>query len=234
MIAVALFAAVMSQDVCNAALIEARARAMAFDTDGAIARLRAGANAGCDVEVALAFLQGLAAGRTAATRGGDEPSLQPLRTQIAAIERRAVAASPDSIAALVLRAAAAAAQSELGELLAYISQALQEERARGARGLQGAPIISAHEVAGELWLEVHRYDDAVAAFRTARGASGDTPRLTAGLARALVRQRSTRDACLEYRRLVADPDAGRPSMAGARAEAQRVLAQPDCQATVAR
>jgi cytochrome c-type biogenesis protein CcmH/NrfG len=182
------------------------------------------------VEVPIAFMQGLVEARTARARGGDDASLRPLRTLIASIERRAAPGTPQEIAALLLRAAAAAAQNEHGELLAYLSQALQVERARGARGLSGAPILSADELAGEFWLDVHRYDDAVAAFRTARGAVGDTPRLTAGLARALARQRLTTDACSEYRRLAAHPGARRPSMAGELAEAERVLAQPDCRA----
>ena len=233
MIGVAVLAAVMSQDICASALVEARALAVRMDTDGAVARLEAGARSGCDMEVPVAFLKGLAAGRAASARGGDEASLRPLTDLIAVIDQRAQPGSPEEIAALLLHAAAAAAQSERDELFAYLAQALQVERARGARGLAGAPILTAHELAGELWLEVHRYDDAVAAFRIARGASGDSPRLTTGLARALAGQRSMADACSEYRRLSTDAS-GRPSMARELAEADAFLAQPACRAGDAR
>jgi hypothetical protein len=228
MMGVAVLAAVMSQDICASTLGEARALAVRLDTEGAVIRLEAGARSGCDVELAVAFLKALAAGRAAWARGGDEASLRPLQELIAVIEQRTQPGSPEEIAVLLIRAIAAAAQNERDELFAYLSQALQVERARGARGLSGAPILTAHELAGELWLDVHRYDDAVAAFRIARGASGDSPRLVAGLARALARQRSTADACIEYRRLNADASARLPSMARELAEARAFLAQPAC------
>jgi hypothetical protein len=234
MMGVAVLAAVMSQDICGSALGEARALAVRMDTEGAVIRLEAGAKSGCDVDVAVAFLKALAAGRAAWARGGDEASLRPLKELIAVIEQRTQPGSPEEIAVLLIRATAAAAQNERDELFAYLSQALQVERARGARGLSGAPILTAHELAGELWLDVHRYDDAVAAFRIARGASGDSPRLVAGLARALARQRSTADACTEYRRLTADASARLPSMARELAEARAFLALPACRAGDAR
>lgn len=233
MIAVALLAAVMSQDVCERALVEARALALHMDADGAVARLEA-ARTSCDVEVPIAFLKALAVARAASARGGDEVSLRPLKDLIAVVERRARPGSSEEIAVLLIRAAIAAAQSEHDELFAYLSQALQVERARGVRGLAGAPILTAHEVAGELWLEVYRYDDAAAAFRIARGASGDSPRLLAGLARALARQQSTADACAEYRRLSTDSSARVPSMARELAEAEAFLAQPACRVGDAR
>ena len=234
MIAGPLLAAVMSQDVCASALAEARALAVRMDTDGAVARLEAGAGTGCDVEVPVAFLRALTVARAASARGGDEASLRPIKSLLAVIERRAQPGSAEEIAVLLIHAATAAAQSEHDELFAYLSQALQVERARGVRRLAGAPILTAHEVAGELWLEVYRYDDAAAAFRIARGASGDSPRLLAGLARALARQRSTADACTEYRRLSTDASARVPSMERELAEAEAFLAQPACRAGEAR
>ena len=101
----------------------------------------------------------------------------------------------------MLRAAVAAAQSERDEMSVLLAQALQVERGRGARGLGGAPLIAAHEMAGELWLQVHRFDEAAAAYRVARGYAADSPRVTAGLARALARQNQVPQACEEYRRL---------------------------------
>ena len=234
MLAVALLAAVMGQDVCASALAETRALAVRMDVDGAVVRLEVAARTGCDIEVPIAYLKALTIARDASARGGDEVSLRPLNDLIAVLERRAQPGSSEEVAVLVIRAAIAAAQSEHDELFAYLSQALQVERARGVQGLAGAPVLTAHEVAGELWLEVHRYDDAEAAFRIARGASGDSPRLLAGLARALARQRSTVDACREYRRLSADASARVPSMQRELAEAEAFLAQPACRGREAR
>ena len=44
----------------------------------------------------------------------------------------------------------------------------------------GAPFGAAHEVAGELWLQVHRYEDARRFFARAVERQGKTPRLALG------------------------------------------------------
>ena len=54
---------------------------------------------------------------------------------------------------------------------------------------QGAPIVSAYEVAGDLWLQVHRFDDARRAYVTAAEQVGSTRRVTLGLARTAVASR---------------------------------------------
>jgi cytochrome c-type biogenesis protein CcmH/NrfG len=48
-------------------------------------------------------------------------------------------------------------------------------------------VISALEVAGELWLQVHRFEDARAAFERAARQVGTTPRIADGLARSVPR-----------------------------------------------
>ena len=64
----------------------------------------------------------------------------------------------------MLQAAVAAAQSERESLSLFIEQAMQLEATRLSARLAGAPIITAHEAAGELWLQVHRYEDARRAY----------------------------------------------------------------------
>ena len=64
----------------------------------------------------------------------------------------------------MLQAAAAAAQSEREEMRLYLDTAIRMETLQRAAGLAGAPIIAAAETAGDLWLQVHRYDEARRAY----------------------------------------------------------------------
>jgi hypothetical protein len=227
--AVALFLLLQTAR-CDAALLAARTHVLRMDTTRAEATLTARGLESCDLELPLIYLRGLVAARAAYARGGDEASLAPVRAAIAAVGERAALGEVAEIAGFVLRAAVAAAQSERDELSVLLAQALQVERGRGARGLGGAPLIAAHEVAGDLWLQVHRFDEAAAAFRVARGYAADSPRVTAGLARALARQNQVPQACEEYRRLTAQAGALRPAMTEELTEAARYLGQAACPA----
>jgi hypothetical protein len=90
---------------------------------------------------------------------------------------------PAEIARLVLLAAAAAAQSERDEMAVYLTHAVEMESLQRAAGQPGAPGLSALEAAGDLWLQVYRYDEARAAYERAAREIGMTPRVKAGLAR---------------------------------------------------
>lgn len=219
---------------CGAVLTAARAHLVLMDAARAEVELRNGARSGCDVGLAGAYLQGLLAARAAYTTGGDDASLAPVREAVAVAGERAALGEVAEIVGFVLRAGIAAAQSERDEMAVMLAQALQVERARGARGLTGAPLLSAHEVAGELWLQVHRYDEAAAAFRVARAFAGDSPRVTLGLARALARQQQTTAACEEYRRLAAQVRTPRAAMREALDEAADYQRQPACRPAAGR
>ena len=169
-------------------LKEARTRVQAFDMAGAVGYLRDPAADCGDIEVAALYLEGLAAAMNAYKLGGSEESLLPVREAIGELERiSAQRPGQAEVARLVLVAAAAAAQSEREEMGAFLTHALAMESLQLAAGQPGAPVLSAHEVAGELWLQVHRFDDARAAFARAAEQVGTTPRITAGLARATPR-----------------------------------------------
>ena len=236
MAAVALFLLLQTAR-CDAALLAARTHVLRMDTTSAEAALTARGLESCDLELPLIYLRGLVAARAAYAKGADEASLAPVRAAIAAVGERAALGEVAEIAGFVLRAAVAAAQSERDEMSVLLAQALQVERGRGARGLGGAPLIAAHEIAGDLWLQVHRFDEAAAAYRVARGyaadnggSAADSPRVIAGLARALARQNQVPQACEEYRRLTAQAGALRPSMMEELTEAARYLGQPACRA----
>jgi len=97
----------------------------------------------------------------------------------------------------------AAAQSERDELSLLIEHAVDLEARRRSANLSAAPIISAHEAAGDLWLQVHRYQDARDAYLRARARLGPTRRVLLGLARTAVRLSDPATACDHYAKLIA-------------------------------
>jgi hypothetical protein len=160
---------------------------------------------GCvDAEVPGVYARAWLTSREASRRGGDPESVAPVR---AAVERLAARAASGpgvaEIARLVLLASIAAAQSEREEMALYLAQALRLEQLQLMAGEPAAPVIAAHEAAGELWLQVHRYEDARRAFTLAAERLGTTPRVTLGLARASARLEDSQTACGEYRNLTA-------------------------------
>lgn len=222
------------QSVCSQVMARARALAERFQVSLAERVLGAPGRRGCDVRVATTYLRGLQAAREASATGGEEESLAPVRRAVADLDAMGEAGGPAEIASLVLRAAVAAAQSEREEMAVVLAQALQVERARGARGADGAPVLSAHQMAGELWLQVHRYDEAAAAFLVARGVAGDSPRVSVGLARARARDGRIPEACDAYRAVERLAPNVRAVMKAEVAEAQGFLRQPVCGPTTRR
>jgi hypothetical protein len=123
-------------------------------------------------------------------QGGTEASLAPVRAA-ASVLARDQAPPTMQIARLVLAAAMAAAQTERDEMALWLAGAVQQELLQRDAGQPGAPYLSALEAAGDLWMRVDRYVDALHAYERAVEAIGRTPRLTAGLARARQRLRDT-------------------------------------------
>jgi hypothetical protein len=188
----------------DARLRDARARVEAFDVPGALDDLQAAAAAGCaDAAVARWYLTGVQTARAAYKVGGDPESLAPARDAEAALGRSAGTGNTRAeIARLVVLAASAAAQSERDDLGVFLDQALQLESVELAHGRGAAPVLPAHEVAGDLWLQVHRFDAARAAYLAAAAAFGATPRVTLGLARVAVRLQDAAAACAQYATLL--------------------------------
>jgi len=214
----------------GAALVRAASeRAAAFDLVGAAERLRTAVDAGCaDAQPSSVYLRGLLAARAAYRFGGSPESLAPVRAAIDVLKSGARGASaPEEIAGFVLQAAAAASQSERDELSLMIEHAVQLEAVRLSAGLPGAPIVTAHEAAGDLWLQVHRYEDARRAYLRAAERVGATPLITLGLARTATRLKDVAAACVEYRTLATAwkrPGTEPPEITEARA----FLREPAC------
>jgi hypothetical protein len=208
------------------------ARAGAFDLAGAAERLQAAANGSCTAATLPAvYLRAWLDARDAYRFGGSPESLASVHAAIVQLNANQPAPAVAEIASFVLQAAAAASQSERDELSFMIEHAVQLESVRLAAGLNGAPIITAHEAAGDLWLQVHRFDDARRAYLRAVKQVGRTPRVRLGLARTARRLNDTPEACAQYRLLVDEwkvPGTEPPEVL----EARDFLREPACQASV--
>jgi hypothetical protein len=164
----------------------AAGRAQEPDLTPAADALREAASRGCaEADVGALYLRGLLDAHAAFLQGAPPESLLPVHQAIASLERISLGRpGPAEIARLVLRGAAAAAQSERDEMALYLEHAERMDALLRASRQPAAPLLSAAEVSGELWLQVHRYEDAHAAFTRAAAQVGMTPRVVAGLARA--------------------------------------------------
>jgi len=210
-----------------AAVNRAAMLAAEFDLAGASAALEAESLGGCETaRVAIRYARGLMAAQEAFRQGGSFESLAPVRQAIDGLDAISKGRPGDAaVARLVLQAASAAAQSELDEMRLYLESAIQMESLQRAAGQPGAPLVSAGETAGELWLQLHRYDDARRAYVEARAQTGGTARVLAGIGRAAQRLRDTDTACAAFRELLESWGA-RPARPFQIAEAQAYVA--DC------
>jgi hypothetical protein len=182
-----------------AALKTAALRAESFDLAGALTAARAAGD--CDeASGTVELLEGLLAAPAAVSTGGTTDSLRDLRSAANALSRRAEGGDRRwEVASMMMRAVAAASQYERGEMAIYIAEATRVEAVLQAANMPRVPLISAHELAGDLWLQVHRFEDARSAYQRAGQAVGRTGRVRLGLARAAVRLIDRQSACLEYR-----------------------------------
>jgi hypothetical protein len=115
----------------------------------------------------------------------------------------------------------AAAQDENAEMDLHLlhARSLAERLATSAYPAQWPCEID--EAEGELWLEVHRYADALRAFRRAVEGGASHRSIWLGLARSAARSGETALACSGYRRVVQMPDDTSPDTP--RAEASEYL-----------
>lgn len=159
---------------------------------------------GCeDARIVALYLQGLAVARAAYAAGGSAESLEPVRRAEAALGT--LSTGPRSVAEIarfLLMAAASAAQSERYEMGTLLTHATGLEALRLLAGESAVPGVSAHELAGDLWLQVHRFEDARTAYRQAVEHVGPTARISLGLARTAVRLGDVPDACEAYTSLL--------------------------------
>ena len=200
-----LVALALGQSPCaNSAAVMASAeeREALFDLRGAMKGLAADLSSCVEPSVAYWYLHGLIAAREAYRFGGSPESLEPVRVAVAELAARSQDTPVAEIARVVLLAASSAAQSERDEMGLFLEHALNLERQQRSAGLMGAPIVTAHEVAGDLWLQVHRFEDARRADREAASLIGATRRVTLGQARTAARLGDSQTSCEQYRNVV--------------------------------
>jgi hypothetical protein len=205
-------------------MTEAAVHATEFDLEGALLLLDVAAGRGdASARTAALYVRGLIGAREAFREGGDPAALAPVHESLMALmEISRGRPGTAEIARLVLQAAAAAAQSERDEMRLYIESAIQMESLQLAAGQGGAPIVSASELAGDVWLQVYRYEDARRAYTEAAERVGFTLRILSGLARTARRLNDMPAACTAYRRL-ADVWGARPGLPIEIAEARAYL-----------
>ena len=226
-----VFAVALAQSPCadHAALMSVAAdRAAVFDLKSATTRLAEGIECP-EIAVAYWYVHGLIAARDAYRYGGSAESLEPVKLAIKQLESRSPGSSAAEIAQVVLQAASAAAQSEREEMGLLLEHALNLEKQARAGGQPGAPIVSAFEVTGDLWLQVHRFEDAHRAYVAASAQVGSTRRITLGLARTAFRLGELPAACEHYRILISGwpKSGGEPPELG---EARTFLRRAECRA----
>lgn len=160
----------------------------------------------CDlVEVQRRSLEAWTEARRLATAGGAAELQSPVRRALGELERwqDGRAGLEAEYARTAIRAAIAAAQDERPELELLLTHARDLAERLGARGRRARWPRPFNLLAGELWFEVDRYEEARAAYeravRSDPGAAG-----VVGLARALARLGRTADACATYARVRAE------------------------------
>jgi hypothetical protein len=208
-------------------LTEAARLGETFDLTGAAAEYEAAAREGCAASAAAAtYVRGLIAARHADAQFGSAASMEPLKQAISALES-STAQNPSARAmATVLRAAMPAAQHERPEMALRIEEMLRQESLQLEAKQPPLPVLSAHEMAGYFWLQLHLYVEAGRAFDAAGQAVGRTPYVMLGHARSAA-GRQDPAACEQYRRLIAwwgSRAAVPPEMT----EARDYLKRPQC------
>ena len=209
---------------------EAARRGQAFDLAGAATSYAAAVQAGCtSAQSPLIYLRGLLAARAANEQFASAASLAPMKQAITDLETAAAAYPAVRAMQTVLRAALPAAQHERAEMGLFIEEMLRMESLQLEAQQPPLPVLSAHEAAGQFWLQLHLYEEARRAFERAAQRVGQTPHVMLGAARAAAGLKQVPAACEQYRRLVAwwkDRPGSPPEIS----EARTFIKQPSCAA----
>ncbi|HUE87967.1 MAG TPA: hypothetical protein VMO26_17985 [Vicinamibacterales bacterium] len=205
---VALQLAVLSpQEPCSPAQIaanqQAQQRLLRGDDMGARAALGASLAAGaCGLlRIAMIALDGWSEARALAPAGGAAELLAPVQRTIDDLQafRTTDEALEAEYAETAIRAAMAAAQDERPEMELLLTHARDLAERLQLRGRRAVWPRTFNLLAGELWFEVDRFEDARMAYE--RAVSGEpSAAALVGLARAHARLGQLAAACSTYRR----------------------------------
>lgn len=210
-----MMAAVLALQVASSATDPGRAACSAAD-DVALARAAeliergddplahepalaaAGSTDGCAaIALARLALRSWNEARALARIGGDPAQLGPVRTRLDELARFASGplALEAEYARVAVQAAVAAAQDERAELELLLTHARDLSERLGQRERPARWPRPFNLLAGELWLEVDRYEDARQAFERAVRAGSPRALAQVGLAESLLGLGQRDDAC---------------------------------------
>ncbi len=158
--------------------------------------LQQSAPADSEREIQRIAIEGWTAARAIANRGGAIELLGPVNIRLRELDTFSNLSA--RYAEIAIRAAVSAAQEERDELGLLLEHARDLSSQMGAGGgkLPEWP-VPIDELEGELWLEVDRFTEAVAAFRRA-AQNRPSPNAWIGLARAADRMGDRVTACQAY------------------------------------
>jgi hypothetical protein len=170
--------------------------------------------------LATLAIDGWAAARSAAAEGGSAQSLARARSLLTRLDAL-VTGTPwrlqGEYAHALIAAAMAASQNENAEMDLHLTHARALSDRLQTSAYPALWPVGIDEAEGELWLEVDRYADALAAFRRAVGQPNAQSTAWLGLARSAARMNDQAAACDAYRRWAAGAAnaSGPPEMAEA-------------------
>jgi tetratricopeptide (TPR) repeat protein len=201
------FAGTLTSSTCRevelAALIRASEQVALGDEAGARVTLDGGGERCALRAIAALALRGWSEARALASRGGALDLQGPVRRtlqELATLGTDSAWSVEVEYATTAIGAAIAAAQDERPEMELLLTHARDLSERLALRERRALWPHSYNLVAGELWFEVDRYADAVAAYERAVRADA-SPVALAGVARALARLGRIDEACAAYRKV---------------------------------
>jgi tetratricopeptide (TPR) repeat protein len=191
------------RDAELSAMLRAQEQLARGDDAAAVDTIAAEAAPCAPRRVALVALRAWSEARELAPKGGapdQQGGVQQLLEALRHLASDATVALEVEYAETAVRAAIAAAQDERPEMELLLTHARDLSERLQLRGRAALWPRTLNLLAGELWFEVDRYDDAVAAYERAVRADASASALV-GLARSLSRANRLDEACAVYKRV---------------------------------
>ena len=156
------------------------------------------ARAAPEADVQRAAMEGWNAARALAPKGGAVDLLGPVNVRLKELD--GMPNTSARYAEVAIRAAVSAAQEERDEMQLFLDHASDLAKQMALAGTPARYPLPIDELAGELWLEVDRFEESRDAYRRATE-TAPTPNAWIGLARASDKLGDLVAACAAYTRV---------------------------------
>lgn len=153
-----------------------------------------------EADVRRVAMEGWNAARALAPKGGAIDLLGPVNVRLKELD--AMPNTSARYAEVAIRAAISAAQEERDEMQLFLDHAGDLSKQMALAGTPARFPLPIDELAGELWLEVDRFEESRDAYRRATE-NAPTPNAWVGLARASDKLGDLVAACAAYTRVTA-------------------------------